>query len=70
MGLDGRDDFLQGKQICKASNFRWKVPSKAWIANYGSANSKKRKTIPLAQADLKIKCTVMAQGGAFSKEGA
>ncbi len=52
MGLDGRVDFLQDGQIWKASNFRWKVSSKAWIASYGSASSKKRKAIALAQADL------------------
>ncbi len=55
MGLDGRVDFLQGGQICKASNFRWKVSSKAWIASYGSASSKKKKGHLLAQADLQNK---------------
>ncbi len=55
MGVDGRVGFLQDIQICKASNFRWKVSSKAWIASYGSASSKKRKAIPLAQADLQNK---------------
>jgi hypothetical protein len=43
MELDGRVDFLQVSQICKASNFRWKASSKAWIASYGSASSKKKK---------------------------
>jgi hypothetical protein len=56
--LFGRVDFLQEHQICKASNFRWKVSSEAWIASYGSASSKKRKAIPLAQTDLqnKVEC--------------
>ncbi len=52
MGLDGRVDFLQDSQICKTSNFRWKVSSKSSIASYGSASSKKRKAIALAQADF------------------
>jgi hypothetical protein len=52
MGLDGRVDFLQDSQSCKTSNFRWKVSSKAWIATYGSASSKKRKAIALAKAHL------------------
>ncbi len=51
MGLDERVDFLQESQILKTFNFRWKASSKAWIASYGSASSKK-KAIPLAQADL------------------
>ncbi len=52
-GLDGIVDFLKVIQICKASNFRWKVSSKALIVSYGFASSKKR--IPLAQADLQNK---------------
>ncbi len=55
MGLDGRVDFLQDGQIWKASNFRSKVSSKAWIASYGSASSKKKKGYLLAQADLQNK---------------
>jgi hypothetical protein len=48
MGLDGRVDFLQGGQMCKPSDFRWKVSSKAWIASYGSASSKKKKGYPIS----------------------
>ncbi len=54
--LDGRVDFLQGHQICKASKFRWKVFSEAWIASYGSASSKKRKNIPLYRQTSEINC--------------
>jgi len=53
--LDGIVDFLKVNQICKASNFRWKVSRKALIVSYGFASSKKRKAIPLAQADLQNK---------------
>jgi hypothetical protein len=53
--LYGIVDFLKVNQICKTSNFRWRVSSKALIVSYGFASSKKRKAIPLAQADLQNK---------------
>jgi len=49
MGLDGRIDFLQDNQICKASNFRWKVLVRPGLPIMVLQIPRRRKAIPLAQ---------------------